>query len=380
MIRRSKMKKIVVLTLSLIMIITLAACTRRLDEVESIQLNWLPQTWYDREESVPIGQETITINYTTGSPTTVRLDNPEVILSGNGIDGFNLFTEHVGEFSVQIAYEESTVSFSYKVNDQDLVDDLNETINNESQSKFRETLLVDKGEVLEKLGLGHLYLYALRHDPEHDEDYDTAKEIELELGTLVSTGWAGDIYNAVKGDSGADGLPGSVFADAVQAQKIIGQSIQHRIFTGDIRQYILDLTYEYLTNPDDVTFDRERFMGNLLEFYENSDVEGFRSSGEGYLPSQHRVDDYTAVLYGEDPGLDEIDDAILIQAALNGYYLDAYSEESDPVAAFMADYENLETRAVTNGSLGSRSNVLRMFFPALSELLDDWEYDYRFGS
>lgn len=294
------MKKIIALAAFLTLVLTLAACTRAVSDVQSIELSWTPDTWYDVADEVTLGDKEITVRYNDGTSDLVQLNNPGVSLSGSGVDGLTLVTDVIGEYEVIVEFEGSSLSFTYYVDDQDLVAELNA----ESASYFNTNGLIDNN-LLERLNLEEYLAF-------HDGDGNWSNN-----GASMS-GWSTDIYNARMA------LPGGVFANALEARQIFDEAIFHRTLTADGRAFALELKEE-VDNLEFENFNFDRFMLNLLSLYEESTVPAYRGGGN---PDTLVLDDGTEVstnlienlvvsfgdMYDE---YSQIDEAVLAQALYN---------------------------------------------------------------
>lgn len=116
------MKKVLVLAISIVFVITLSACARRVADVTLITLDWEPQMAYLKTDvGMPLNDKEIVVHYDDVSrdPEILSLATSSVELSGNGFyrDGtvIRLDQRTTGPKSITISFSGLTVKVEFYV-------------------------------------------------------------------------------------------------------------------------------------------------------------------------------------------------------------------------------------------------------------------------
>lgn len=111
------MKKLILLVITLAFFLTVAGCARRVSEVESIDIDWAPQLWYNLGTQVDLSSKEITITYDDGETEVFNITNPAISIRGNGLNlaNYRLYTDKVGKFDIQISYEGASIEIVFYI-------------------------------------------------------------------------------------------------------------------------------------------------------------------------------------------------------------------------------------------------------------------------
>lgn len=106
------MKKIISVLFVLVSLFALASCFS-VNEVTSIEFSKAPAAVYKKNEKVPANQFKVKINYQSGSPLELVLNDSRLTVTG--LDGDYLDTKSHGTKTVTVSYQGFSVSISYLV-------------------------------------------------------------------------------------------------------------------------------------------------------------------------------------------------------------------------------------------------------------------------
>jgi hypothetical protein len=128
------MKRIALIAVFLMTSIGIMACAEIVvpEEVDSIELNFVPQEVYELGDDVSLAGKTITVNFVDELDDSIILDitDDDVAISGDGITSeMKLYTAVVGLYTVSFTYEDNMVEFQYIVDDPVLLGEINDPEN-----------------------------------------------------------------------------------------------------------------------------------------------------------------------------------------------------------------------------------------------------------
>jgi hypothetical protein len=170
------MKKTLLLLALIVLGVSLSACVD-LTQVTSIELNWTPAIEYVLDDEVLLDDKEVTINFETGNPLVVTIDNDDIekvsgIVEESG--SYYLDTSELGTFTLKIGYQGSTVSIQYRVVEGEPVPT---TVNNDTE--LRALLSTATGPVVATLGAS----FALTDDINYNDLLSiNTGAFELDLG------------------------------------------------------------------------------------------------------------------------------------------------------------------------------------------------------
>lgn len=112
------MKKILLVLLVVLAGLSVTACARRLSEVESIDLNWVPAERYLLNEVVDLSNVQVTANFTDGTSQTFSVWHADVSISGNiNVSTKRLITSVAGINTITVTYRNVTINVDFLVHD-----------------------------------------------------------------------------------------------------------------------------------------------------------------------------------------------------------------------------------------------------------------------
>lgn len=352
------MKKRLILVIALFFVLTLAACARRFDNVESIQLNWTPSATYDisSEPEINISARKVTIEFDgSQSSRTVELTDDDVEVSGDIIiqngDIF-LDTLSIGLKEVIVSSGGLSIEFFYYVEDGDWLEDINYIFENSSRadSHFLNCILgaAQCGNELTELN-NPSNLVLSYFIPEDLLDYyefwyasGSGYSASSQDGTSIS-GFSADIFVT------RDGL-GEPFTSTYQAQQVIITALTHRIKTAEGRVYVQQLD-ALLNQGTFESIDWDQLIANLLDSYVSAPEEMNYTTGGVVYPKELLIVYYNEMLNGGDqalptewPGFLNLSPAIDLEVAqfLNNVFGSnepaGYSQVAGELQAFIDDF------------------------------------------
>ncbi|MFP4186805.1 MAG: hypothetical protein ACLFSU_01390 [Acholeplasmataceae bacterium] len=312
------MRKLMISLVLLAAIVMVSSCVE-ITEVESIELDWVPQEWYDISGSnINLEDKELTVNYDDGESDTITLDTTGVSLSGSGVDGTSMRLDRVGKFDVTVAFEGASLTFEYYVDDEDFVQAINSI---EKIGNF-------KGE-------------------EDDTDTFVGYLSSLNLSTYGLEIWYDEVYEGVDGVDNSDvrGVEkdviatrengyGGEFDNAYQVQQVILAAVSHRMATRDGRLYVEEDIIQVIQEIEEEEIEEEEFepidwdllVFNLISVYEgnvmthvaNTDKAGNNLTSEflvGYYRSL-----FEGPIYGSDTIEIEVDENTYIATNFPGIF------------------------------------------------------------
>jgi hypothetical protein len=258
------MRKLMVSLVLLAAIVMVSSCVEIMD-VDSIELDWVPQEWYDiSEPNIDLAGKELTVNYVDENSDTITLDTTGVSLSGSGVDGTSMRLDRVGKFDVTIAFEGASLTFEYYVDDPGFVEkinDIDEIGNFEGEEEDITTFV----GYLSSLNLS-TYGLEIWYDEVY-EGYDENDDVRGVEKDVIATR--------------VNGYDGS-FDNAYQVQQVILAAVSHRMATRDGRLYVEEGIIQAIEEEEFESIDWDLLVFNLISVYEanvmthvaNTDEEG----------------------------------------------------------------------------------------------------------
>lgn len=277
--RMIMMRKLLTVMILGVMVMALWGCARRVSEVTAIDLNWVPQQWYQRGgDPINLGVKSVTLHYSKEpKEVNVTLLHDEVTVSGTGVkrvgDTILLNTDAVGRYNVTITAEGVSISFEYFVDDDDLIDDLNVADRNALNA------IINNQSFLTQMGL--------------DMYWDTLTSHSV---------WTYSVYytrNAL-----SDGNPNTAgeFINAYQAKQIIEESFLHGLLAGTAASdYLGNVLFPSMDANEFSLMDWNVMALNLLYLWEDGSLTYMAQPGDPAHPPYPIADlaaIYEALFYG----------------------------------------------------------------------------------
>ncbi|MFP4177675.1 MAG: hypothetical protein ACLFTZ_02820 [Acholeplasmataceae bacterium] len=304
------MRKLMVSLVLLAAIVMVSSCVE-ITEVESIELDWVPQEWYDISGSnINLEDKELTVNYDDGESDTITLDTTGVSLSGSGVDGTSMRLDRVGKFDVTVAFEGASLTFEYYVDDEDFVEAIN---NVEGAGEYDEdeydgtdhNTLVGYLATREDLSIYGLEIW-------YDEVYEG-------YGENADVRAVEEDVIATRDNSYPDG-----FDNAYQVQQVILAAVSHRMATRDGRLYVEEDIIQVIQEIEEEEFepiDWDLLVFNLISVYEGYVVTHVVAGGDVLASSDLEVYYrylFEGPIYGGDTITIEVDDDTYIATNFPG--------------------------------------------------------------